>query len=195
MPHAIRIVQFLHPGPEHRPGSDGRKPWNPRSKHHRRTFVRQAGRCVRRLGHTPVRAELDFWCEWEPEAEVILPKPKAITGGPKRLFRPLMLPRNDYAGLHNTDPCVFGGFYFCICKQPTYKSLKQLARGSVLLFGSCLDDQFVVDTVFVVASCERYDGDAYQQLDVPQAYCRIALDPLFPEAADTSMRPIMGLFG
>lgn len=188
MPNSIRIIQFLHPGPEHRPGPDGQKPWNTRDKHHRRTFVRQAGRCLSRLGETPVQAELDFWCEWEPEAEAVSPKPRAIPGGPKHLFRPLLLPRNDYAGLHNTDPCVFGGFYFCICKQPTYKSLKQLARGSVLLFGSCLNDQFVVDTVFVVASYERYDRDTREDLDVSDEYRQIALAPLFPEVAGGKCR-------
>lgn len=184
MPATIRIVQFLHPGPEHRPGRDGRKPWNTRDKHHRRTFVRQPGRCLRRLGETAVESELDFWCEWEPEAELISPGPKAVPRGPRHLFRPLLPPpRNDFAGLHNTDPCVFGGFCFCACKQSTYKSLKQLAPGSVLLFGSCLDDQFVLDTVFVVASHERYDGATYLDLDVPEAYREIALAPLFPEVA------------
>jgi predicted nucleotidyltransferase len=63
-------------------------------------------------------------------------------------------------GLRNTDPFVFGGkFMYTLCQQYkkekhtstlTPTKLHSLEKGSVILFGSRLNHDFVLDTVFVV---------------------------------------------
>ena len=56
----------------------------------------------------------------------------------------------------NTDPWVFGpNFLYSNCKQlnpsGTPSALQRLQSGSLILFGSARGDEFVLDTVFVVA--------------------------------------------
>lgn len=177
---SIRIVQLLHPGGEHRPGPAGTKPWN--SGKHRRTFVHTSGRCLPRLGVEPVDEQLDFWCEWEAEADLIQRIEAPVDEGPKHLFKPRLYTKSSYRGLQNTDPCVFGGFHYCICQQRGV--LKKLGRGSVVLFGSCLNSRFVVDTVFVVENFDAYDRNTINDLKVSEAYRAVGLGPLFPNAAN-----------
>ena len=69
--------------------------------------------------------------------------------------------------LQNTDPYVFGKhFIYSICKQTG--KLKKLSPGSVILFGSCINQCFVLDTVFVVADTKQYsleeDEDFFNNL-------------------------------
>ncbi|MFZ0771897.1 MAG: hypothetical protein WCA49_17550 [Candidatus Sulfotelmatobacter sp.] len=53
--------------------------------------------------------------------------------------------------MENTDPFVFGEqFHYTGCKQSRFKQLSRLLPGTVILFGSCKDRAFVLDTVFVV---------------------------------------------
>lgn len=62
----------------------------------------------------------------------------------------------------NTDPFVFGDcFYYSLCKQPRFISLRNLDAGSVILFGSTISGMrggpyFALDTVFVVAEKRSY---------------------------------------
>jgi hypothetical protein len=52
----------------------------------------------------------------------------------------------------NTDPWVFGDqFIYSNCKQHPLPSLRDLPVGSLVLFGSARQPDFVLDTVFVVA--------------------------------------------
>jgi hypothetical protein len=110
----------------------------------------------------------------------------------------------------NTDPWVFGPtFLYSNCRQlnpsGTPSALQRLSRGSLILFGSVLDGEFVLDTVFVVG-----ESDAYRPVDgltgVSDAFAvctveSLAADPeLSSEAIFTLMRgatprqPVDGMF-
>src|SRR5688500_5471139 len=65
----VYVVQFIHPGKEHRPNATGCKPWN--AGLHRRTFVEQRGRHVGSIKGKATKARLHFWCEWECQADLI----------------------------------------------------------------------------------------------------------------------------
>lgn len=178
MTDAVRFIQFLHPGTEHRPEANGWKPWT--TEGHRRAFVVQRGTYMRRLDEgSPFPAELHFWCEWECEAEAV-GHFASQPGYPRFLFRPCIRPRKRFKNHANTDPCVFGDrFRYCVCQQDSRPSLKHLAPGSVIVFGSRLDGEFVIDTVFVVARSYVYSKRTHRSLPVPELYHNAAIAPLF----------------
>ena len=106
-----------------------------------------------------------FWGEWEPESEG---EPIASTGpdGPRWIHRPYYVRPTSYPGdLQNTDPFVFGDrFLYTLCRQtkpisgharPTF--LRDLAPGSLILFGSLKGGDFVLDTALVVAEGVLFD--------------------------------------
>ncbi|MCY2987436.1 MAG: hypothetical protein NTY19_06165 [Planctomycetota bacterium] len=175
----IRFIQFPHPGGECRPGPDGKIEWNPSSEDHCRKFLHQKGRWVTGPDDSsPKEADLDFWAEWEPQSELIRRLPRGQPGSPKFLLRPRFFPKTCYQGLHNTDPFVFGDqFYYCVCKQE--KTMRRLAPGSIIVFGSRLKRSFVLDTVFVVEAWEPHNADNYQTLPVPEVYRAAGLAPLY----------------
>jgi len=43
------------------------------------------------------------------------------------------------------------------CRQPRNRKLRELGRGSLILFGSNLNDRFDLDTVFVVDGWVEHD--------------------------------------
>jgi hypothetical protein len=174
----IQFVQFLHPGGERPSTSTGWKIADMRP--HRRTFVTQPGRCVRDVGAAPKRTDLHFWCEWECEVDVVSEfTPPQDSDAPHTLFRPRIYPRKSYSDVANTDPCVFGDcFRYCVCQQPSKPSLKRLARGSIIVFGSHKGGAFVLDTVFVTAKKIPYRRNEFHLLKVPVAYRLAALEPL-----------------
>ena len=152
MDDRICFVQFLHPGGEHAPEVGSRKAWN--TGKHRRKFLAIGGHYLERNG--PQNDEIVFWGEWEPESRVIADIVEPLPDGPRWVYQPYYVPTAAHRGLQNTDPFVFGErFYYTGCMQHTKKGstqLRNLAQGSVILFGSCLHkSHFVVDTVFVVA--------------------------------------------
>ncbi len=172
----IRVVQFLHPGCEHRPEPSGRKPWN--AGQHRRTFVVQRGRFLRRMDDDePESADLHFWYEWECEAEAVGHlEQRSRADLPRFLFRPCIRPRTRFTTHATTDPCVFGNpFRYCVCQQPSHPSLRTLAPGSVILFGSHRAGAFVIDTVFVVARSVTYNRRTHRKLRVPRLYHNAAI--------------------
>ena len=148
----MQIIQFLHPGAEHncQTGSN----WNTSS--HKRKYIELSGKYLADLKSEPISAEkLYFWGEWEAQSHCrAINAP--IPNGPEFIFNPfyhLPLPVNAA----NTDPFVFGNqFYYCICKQAHYPSLRSLKPGDILLFGSCKNKEFVLDTVFVVKDKKSY---------------------------------------
>jgi hypothetical protein len=81
---------------------------------------------------------------------------------------------------------VFGAFHYCICQQRG--ALKKLDRGSVILFGSRLDHQFVLDTVFVVDRWDEYRLDKDQSLKTTPAYRAVGLAPMFDDAKSMTCR-------
>ena len=151
-----RFVQFPHPGREHFPDYGDWKEWNPTRKRgrdnpHGRKFLEIDGIWLER--QEPVRprgGKLWAWAEWEPESRVLQRFSSLNPGMPRYLWEPTWLPRQNHQGLHNTDPFIFGGFYYTDCKQQGFPGLRRLERGSVLVFGSSRAPYWVVDTVFVV---------------------------------------------
>jgi hypothetical protein len=82
-------------------------------------------------------------------------------------------------------PVVFGReFLFSNCRQLTPalspSRMQRLAPGSVILFGSTVSARSVLDTVFVVASGQRYvigEPDAFGGT-VPEVFRTVTLDAL-----------------
>jgi hypothetical protein len=175
------FVQFIHPGGEHGEDEPGLKHWN--RALHRRKFLRAPGRLV---DETVARdAELAFWGEWEPDSRVTRLR-DPIAEGPRFVHEPF-LPRVGPEGWRqNTDPFVFGDeFHYTGCLQHTkqgHTQLRYLARGSVILFGSCLDrSKFVVDTVFVVDGHRDHGWEDYAEVrsEVSPAYAEATIDPWY----------------
>jgi len=161
------IVQFFHPGKEH--GYDYVKyqdkyfkNWN--TNDHKRKFMINEGSYIK----NDIRKEgkLLFWGEWEPPSYVeriddqINCFPYGVN--PEYLHTPI-LPNLDkikeYQEAHyyqNTDPFIFGdSFKYAICRQKN-KKLRNLEKGSLIIFGSQVNYRFVIDTVFVVKDKTPY---------------------------------------
>lgn len=146
------IVQFPHPGGEHVPRTDAMA-WNKGS--HRRKFLRSHGSTVSPQGVTEFEGQLAFWGEWEPPS-TIERRWSSAPELPTVLHLPCWNQPATTGTRQNTDPWVFGSsFLYSNCKQLTPgerpSALQRLARGSLILFGSARDGQFVLDTVLVVA--------------------------------------------
>ena len=174
------FVQFMHPGGEHRPDAGDVRTWNT-GRHQRKFMV-----CTGETASDQRERELMFWGEWEPPSDVIERVCASIDGGPRYIYRPFWSPPRSMRLLQNTDPFVFGGFYYSICKQvqksgrPT--QLRLLKPGSVILFGSHLRGEFVLDTVFVVRNCvDHNDRDYREAIDglVPEHYASVVLAPFY----------------
>ncbi len=172
-----RMVQFLHPGPEH--GWDhaitkttGSKYWNRRC--HKRKFMVADGLLTSDPNRQPVRGSFTFWGEWEPQSDAQLLESRPTSDHPKWLHTPqLRLDQIEASraqgcdpcapgGPQNTDPLVFGDrFLYVLCQQfrgkPPYTTqLVGLQKGDVILFGSCLGRQkFVLDAVLVIEISAR----------------------------------------
>src|SRR5262245_14107376 len=174
MQSKLCFVQFIHPGGEHRPDSGALKRWNRES--HKRKFLRNPGRYVT-YGNIQ-EGHVAFWGEWEPESRVVKEIFHPIPKGPRYIYEPFYLVPASYRGLQNTDPFVFGErFYYTGCQQRTRNGptqLRYLSRGSVILFGSCLDkSKFVLDTLFVVDGWVDHNEKNYKDVlgsKVSQAY-------------------------
>lgn len=87
----------------------------------------------------------------------------------------------------NTDPFVFGDRFLYVCCQQHRRGrptqLRYLKKGSVLLFGSCLGEHFVLDTVLVVASYEDYTPADMTGVGtaIPPAYENVTLKRIRPD--------------
>src|SRR6266481_1318520 len=162
-----RVVQFLHPGEEHRPdrwinGSIGWKVWN--CGNHKRKFMLAAGLLTEGARQAPMKGVFTFWGEWEPQSQVR----RLVSGAycPQWLHVPQLnldelrnlAKRAELScttlGAQNTDPLVFGDrFRYVLCQQ--YRKfgstkLANLNNGDLILFGSHIRGYFALDTVFVV---------------------------------------------
>ncbi|MCH7945391.1 MAG: hypothetical protein IIC73_05170 [Armatimonadetes bacterium] len=180
----VRFVQFPHPGGEHRPDRDGRKPWNPASLSHARKFLALDGEWL--SDGSRYAGQMWAWGEWEPESKMTRAfENTADERLPRYLWEPYYEPKDDYSGLHNTDPFVFGGFFYANCKQgatPSLEGLRHLEAGSVVVFGSSKSGEWVVDTVFVVRDFIDYTFDDYRSVlrgEVPDVYWDVTLTPTF----------------
>jgi len=183
------FVQFIHPGNEHGADDGGIKRWN--SGLHRRKFLAIDGDYVEPLGAAPRRAELVLWGEWEPESHAA-PIAERVPDGPHWLHRPYYVKPREYRPgggnpLQNTDPFVFGErFRYTLCRQWRSKTnrptlLRDLASGSLILFGSLKGGQFVLDTVFVTGESVLHEHDSWRAElpNLPATYVDVTMQPTY----------------
>ena len=180
------VVHFPHPGREHNPGRSSRQPWNTSSEH-RRKFLRNPGSYVADDG-TLAEAELAFWGEWEAPSYPI--DGWAPSGDLPCFLQEPVWERPRFNGpRQNTDPWVFGHcFRYSNCKQLSQRGLRNLAPGSLILFGSTLGlrssagPRFVVDTVFVVGH-ERQQYTPKKPPDTDEAFRICTIESLASDSA------------
>jgi hypothetical protein len=152
------IIQFPHPGGEHNVKS-GTK-WN--IGNHKRKYLKISGSYLEKTTSLPLEDLVYFWGEWESQSSITPISRENSVDFPNYFFEPFYTLPIPYNGC-NTDPFVFGDqFYYCICKQGHYPSLRKIEKGDMILFGSNLNQHFVLDTVFVVKDSNEYD---FQNID------------------------------
>ena len=159
------------------------KRWNKGS--HRRKFLKNPGRYLD--GGNLLEKDIMFWGEWEPESNVIARLENAVEHGPRFIYEPYYILPDSYVDLQNTDPFVFGEqFHYTLCQQATLKGptqLRNLERGSVILFGSCIELRtFVLDTVFVADHWLDHDETDFKHVlrdEVSDTYAETTLSPCY----------------
>jgi hypothetical protein len=170
-----KIIQFLHPGAEH----DSSSGMVLNSNNHRRKFMRLNGACVDSNNEIHQEA-LYFWGEWEAQSELLKSNLNTSKNFPSHLFYPFY--HLGDIGKCNTDPFVFGTqFYYCICKQGHFKSMRLLNKGDLILFGSHKEQEFVLDTLFVVKNHTTYSKSTFNGLKEPtnETYFDVSIAPIF----------------
>jgi hypothetical protein len=82
--------------------------------------------------------------------------------------------------LQNTDPLVFGDYFlYSNCRQRQNGKLRALAPGSMVLFGSKVGGQFVLDTLFVVGEGSRtFARGSSEELGMPTWIDEVLFAPL-----------------
>jgi hypothetical protein len=174
-----RVVQFLHPGREHGP-AEGQTfcPWN--TGGHKRKLMEHPGRALDGSGRL-INGPIRFWAEYEPPTLVERLAGSPRSGRPEFLHRVAPMGRRPQGG-QNTDPWVFERFLYSNCQQwretgPT--ALTDLADRSLVLFGSHLGGDFILDTCFVVGSSLAYDRLSIRdEGNFPPGFQEAVLEPL-----------------
>jgi len=182
------FVQFPHPGGEHNPLTDDMA-WN--TGDHRRKFLIAPGRYLDGDDQLGV-ADLVLWAEWEPPSRVERRWP-ASGRLPRALHRPYWAEPTRRVR-QNTDPWIWGEpMIYSNCKQifgpqrrPT--SMQRLTHGSVICFGSTIDGEFCVDTVFVVAAAEPWTPGEAADLAVDEAFKTCTAGSLAARRRDAHLR-------
>ena len=171
----IMFVQFPHPGAEHRPKSSVMD-WN--RGDHARKFLLGVGTYV--TAGTAHRGPMVFWGEWEPQSRVVDTYLPDVPGGPRWLHDPFLNVPRHRSLLRNTDPLVFGDhFLYSNCRQHSNGKLRQLAPGSLILFGSKVRSEFVLDTVFVVGNePEAFTRGEAKKIECDSWIRSVVFDPL-----------------
>jgi hypothetical protein len=191
----LMFVQLPHPGLEARPKGPVTD-WN-RSDHVRK-FLKGTGRYIDQ--GVVCSGPLVFWGEWEAQSRVVESLPVGAPGKPRYLHEPFWQRPRHRLGLANTDPLVFGGhFLYSNCRQGSNRKLRRLAPGSLILFGSKVAGQFVLDTVFVVGEVQRDFTRATATAVASEDWVKaVVLEPLNdpirtqPELADQPFRLYQG---
>ncbi|HEY8644880.1 MAG TPA: hypothetical protein VIL77_03275 [Gaiellaceae bacterium] len=196
----VRFVQFPHPGPEHTAGPSGIRPWPLGSEPHRRTFMQSQATYRRAIDGGDQHGDVAFWGEWEGEAQLVTalePTPR----GPSWLCAPNphgAPPPPDEEGTppQNTDPFVWGDtMRYSACRQPTNRKLRNLGRGSLILFGSSVGGAFVLDTLLVVAGWAEHSRETFRhQLAgvTSEEHMRATLGPWHGWNTDQTFRLYVG---
>lgn len=177
------FVQFIHPGGEHRPDMGDMRSWN--FGRHQRKFLKRPGSYI--AGGEIHQGDLTLWGEWEPESRVLERWHPDTRDAPHYLWEPYFADQHDTVHGQNTDPWVYGDcFQYTGCLQHTRRGptqLRYLNRGSVVLFGSCVERaRFVIDTVFVVDSWIDHQADDWRERlsgRVSDTYRTVTMEPWY----------------
>ncbi|GHV90236.1 hypothetical protein AGMMS50268_07390 [Spirochaetia bacterium] len=175
-----RIIQFNHPGFEHKhdKGDKHHKSWN--DGRHLRKFMLSRGDYIDNDGSLVSNQDMMFWGEWEPDSYVRNLQIRKNDKYPEYIHTPYIPaelptpnPGDGPCGpkdkhWQNTDPFVFGdNFKYAICRQGLQNEgfrIVNLKPGTLILFGSTykqneIYETLMIDTVFVVSkdSLSRQD--------------------------------------
>jgi len=178
------FIQFPHPGAEHKLPVNGRdKQWNVGD--HARKFLISRGTYVD-SDLEPRDDELVFWGEWEPPSRI--ERRWAKSGRmPEALHRPYWMVPASAGFRQNTDPWVFGPtMHYSNCRQTS--SMQRLSTGSIICFGSTIDGEFCVDTVFVVASSEPWTPAQAARVNAEAAFITCTAESLATSPRDANGR-------
>jgi hypothetical protein len=149
--------------------------WNRRD--HARKFLKASGSYIT---NGQVRTgSFAFWGEWEPQSRVVETFPK-LGDHPRWLHEPYWQVPSHRRLLQNTDPLVFGDrFLYSNCRQQRNQKLRNLAPGSLIVFGSKVQREFALDTVFVVGDNARlFTQESAADLDCEDWVRAVVFDPL-----------------
>jgi hypothetical protein len=200
----VSLVQLPHPGGEHTPGADGIRHWGyaRKSNPHKRTFLKSSATYRAEIDGPDLAGEVVFWGEWEGETRAVGKLDSSSRRYPHWLCEPVIsgaLPTGEpNKSPQNTDPFVWGdAMVYTACRQDRNAKLRGLGRGSVILFGSRLRGEFVLDTVVVVAGyvdhnlSDRHFRDVLDGIASP-ANMRLTLEPWFHGGVETTFRYYVG---
>jgi len=174
----ISVIQFIHNGREPKPDSETGISWN--RGDHRRKFLKCNGTYLGQ-NERKIQGPMVFWGEWEPESRVVRRIEKPIENGPHYVYEPYYVHPSSYKELQNTDPFVFGNpFRYSYCQQPSRPSLRNLEKGSLILFGSPVKGRFALDTVFVVSDSISWSQDNVEALlqEAHETYRIVTVNPI-----------------
>lgn len=151
-----KVVVFYHPGGEVLTQNVPNCGWT--VKKHGRKYMLTSGRILdSNCAHPIETKELYFWGEYEAPTSRLQLCAQSSRQLPQYLHTlTLPVPPSPRRGVHlNTDPFVFcDDFVFSNCQQVgtggVKRNVQNLQRDDIILFGSRLDNNFVLDTVFVV---------------------------------------------
>jgi len=185
----------MHPRSEAIPDCGTSISWN--KGEHRRKFLKCSGVHLDKKQKRQ-HEEIVFWGEWEPESKVVGELEPGLKQGPRYVYEPYyVIPKPAcYKILQNTDPFVFGSaFRYSLCQQPSHPSLRNFEEGSVILFGSHIDGDFALDTVFVVSDdyvdySPRDYGSLLQQVD--ETYKIVTVNPILTQMGDANSKTSAG---
>lgn len=174
----MKIIQFIHHGSQfHFPNTlrgherlinpFGIRYWNQEKDGHKRKFISYKGYYLETLNSKPQKENLHFWGEWEAQSFYKKTRYFGITNHaknpePNAIHKPIFV--KDEIPLqspicHSTDPYVFNKCHlYTHCKQKN-SEMRHLSNGSILLFGSKVNGNFVLDEVFVVGGMLQYENN------------------------------------
>jgi hypothetical protein len=141
--------------------------------------------------------DVAFWGEWEGESKLVAELSPTGRDFPNWLCIPVLYGSPPTEGRpQNTDPFVWGEtMAYTACRQNRNRKLRSLGRGSVVLFGSRLGGQFVLDTVFVVEGYVDHNRHNFREvlagIASPQNM-RMTLEPWHALDIDMTFRFYVG---
>jgi hypothetical protein len=179
------VIQFSHPGPEHKSIKTGWQSWT--LDHHARKFMFSTGNWID--SNSEIHSgEFTFWGEWEAQSEIISTAP-STPGLPRNIVIPRFGgPINPVEGLMNTDPYVFGEqFKYTLCRQSMQNGsstiLSRLTPGTLILFGSVVNGYFSLDTAFVTGdSIQKHSRHTWENeisAVLSETYKEATLKPMY----------------